>query len=138
MKIFILVFCVLLTSCSSNKYVGKKSSDFTQYSCPIYQVRCGGEDKEIDVKYKVLSLNHNQYLIKGYFRYKETGIAKIFENVEDVRMNFLFIDKGSVIHQELVREQGYIDKKIEFERVFTITKSFDSSSLVDININITQ
>lgn len=136
MKKSVLLLCTLLAACTNSKYIGENFSSHTQYSCPIKQKVCGGEDKNIKIRYEVKTLSRNQYLITGFFHVINKRYYRNYDDVEDVDMFLLFGNKGNIVHKEQFRLQGSVEDKIMFEREFSSTEAIDASTLIDISYRL--
>jgi len=136
--LFLFFISVLLSGCSSNKYIGKSATEYGRYSCPLSNKACGGKDKNLEIRYQVIYISEKQYEIKGYAIWNNKGISAIYDNVDDLKMYVLFTNKESIVHEEMFRLKGDFDKKIQFKRKFSTNSSIDASVVTDIMTTLTQ
>ncbi len=129
----IAIFCffaLLLTSCASSPYIGKRVDMDHPSICDFggKTSNCSCRSNNFDLDYGVSQTgNPDEYSVIGYATRRADAPEK-FTEFSNATFTLLLIDSGVVVETIVIEGgQGSFSRPIHFSRIFTTKKSFKST-----------
>lgn len=132
-------FLVLIgASGCSQKYIGMDGADLTDNFCSIEMAQCRYDTGDFKINYTLEQVQDTEYKMSGKVLWSNSGALSIYDNIDFMRLTFIFLDDKKVIHEEDIYFRGPRDKEHDFELNISSTSKIKNSAPIKYRYRITE
>ncbi len=139
MKLKIFILCIFFAGCASKYlYQGSNQAEMAKNACSIDTEKCfinydDGQGKTMVGFYSLDRKAGGGYLFRGSVKVDISATSKEYRSVKKLHITFIFFNGDLVVHEEVVKLKGAIEKYLDFSLPLEVSANIDSLGSVSFS-----